>query len=204
MTSRLGKKSPSRRWAGGRGVCRVGRRRRWCAGPTAWTHGRRSATCEERDVLRVTTAAGSERAVPDSHQYSTPATRPTPGRRFLPANQPNWTGATSRFSYTRHVRWSRASPFCIQNLLFTQPTWQPRTNNYNVSFLMNLHSPFKSNTNSSLHKFLASFWYVCLSRLPFPHPCRLLCKECSQFSLFNSWLSFQRLCCLLPGWSIIP
>jgi len=44
-------------------------------------------------------------------------------------------------------------PLMMQNfLLFIQPRWQPRIyfyNNYNVLFLMNLHSPPKSNTNST-------------------------------------------------------
>jgi len=65
--------------------------------------------------------------------------------------------------------------FCIQNLLFIQRSWQPRTyffNNYTVLFLMNLHSP-------------------------------VLCKEYSQYYFpFNSWLSFQWLCRLLWGHNI--
>jgi len=42
---------------------------------------------------------------------------------------------------------------CIQkNLLFVRPRWQPGTlflNNYTALFLMNLHSPLKSNTNGT-------------------------------------------------------
>jgi len=70
--------------------------------------------------------------------------------------------------------------FYIQNLLFTQPRWQPRThscNNDDVLSLMDLHSPSKI-----LHKFLASFWYVCLLRLAIS--ICVLCKECSQYYFF--------------------
>jgi len=45
-----------------------------------------------------------------------------------------------------------------------------------------------------LHKFLASFWYVCLLRLAISTHVGLLCKGCSQFIFpFNSQLTFQRL-----------
>ena len=71
--------------------------------------------------------------------------------------------------------------------------WQPRTyfiNNYNVLFLINLYSPSRS--AQIVHKFLASFWYVCLLWLAIST--RILCKECSQYYFpFNSGLSFQRL-----------
>jgi len=61
---------------------------------------------------------------------------------------------------------------------------------------MNLHLQSKSNTK--VHKFLALFWYACILRLTIST--LVLCKECRPACFpFNSWLSFQRLCCLLWG-----
>jgi len=50
------------------------------------------------------------------------------------------------------ARSSRATFLYTRNLLFIRPRWQPRTlflNNYTALFLMNLHSPLKSNTNGT-------------------------------------------------------
>ena len=68
--------------------------------------------------------------------------------------------------------------FCKQNLLpFIQSRWQPRTyffNHYNVLFLMNLHSPSKSNT-------ILGFILICLSFTTSHFHTRVLCKECSLY-----------------------
>ena len=70
--------------------------------------------------------------------------------------------------------------FCKQNLLpFIQSRWQPRTyffNHYNIFFLMNLHSPSKSNANSIQ---IPGFILTCLSfTIDHFHTC-VLCKKCS-------------------------
>jgi len=61
-----------------------------------------------------------------------------------------------------------AAIFAVNTISSYSPNLGGRTyffNDYNVLFLMNLHSPSKSNTNSNLPKLLAAFWYVCLWRL---------------------------------------
>jgi len=79
-------------------------------------------------------------------------------------------------------------PFCIQNLLFAQPRWQPRTEANCIFITVRV----KHKLNSWLH------FDICLLRLAIFT--RVLCKECSQyFFSVNSWLSFQRLCRLLWG-----
>ena len=80
-------------------------------------------------------------------------------------------------------------PFCKQNhLLFIQPRWQPRTyffNHYDVLFLMNLHSPSKSNTNSTQ---IRGFLLMCVSfTTGYFHTC-VFCKECSLYPVVYSLL----------------
>ena len=69
---------------------------------------------------------------------------------------PVWTGSPKRLFL---------QPFCIQNLLFIQPTWQLRTYLITAFFVFNEFAFTVQVKTQIVHKFLASFRYVCLLRL---------------------------------------
>ena len=93
--------------------------------------------------------------------------------------------------------------FCKQNLLiFIQPRWQPRRYLITImsSFLMNLHSPSKSNTNSTQ---ILGFILIRLSPMTGHfHTCTLQRMQPIYYFPLNSWLSLQGLCRLLWGLTI--
>ena len=90
-------------------------------------------------------------------------------------------------------------PMSRYRLLIIQPMWQPRTyffNHYIVLFSMNLHSPSKSNTNSTQ---ILVFILICLY-FTTGHFHTYFAKNAAYIIIpFNSWFSFQQLCRLLWG-----